>query len=268
MPLISIVTVCRNAAGSIEAMLASVAAQRGRAIEHVVIDGASTDGTLEILERWRQHLAVLVSEPDGGIADAFNKGIARASGTWLMFLNADDRLGPNQVARAAATLERTGADGVFGDLICEDESGRPLHRIAGDPDYAAWIDRAFPALNHPTLMVRRDLFDEIGGFDPNLRVAMDYDWCLRAHRAGARFVYDPEIVGHYRLGGASDRQWLRAASELRTISIRHGLPPAKAWPIWGGRVARAAAQRLLGRILPGQVHAALRRRVNRSHRTA
>ncbi|WP_051329044.1 glycosyltransferase family 2 protein [Geminicoccus roseus] len=265
MPLVSIVTVCRNAASTLEASLESVAGQRGRAIEHILIDGASSDGTLEILERWRPRLAVVVSEPDQGIADAFNKGIARASGAYVMFVNADDRLGPGQVARAAATLERTGADGVFGDLVCEDLAGRPAHRLQGDAAYAGRIDRGFPAINHPTLLVRRGLFDEIGGFDPTLRIAMDYDWCLRAHRAGARFVHDPCLVGHYRLGGASDRRWIQAAAELRDISMRHGLPGRIAWPLFAGRVAKAGTQRLLSRVLPPAWHASLRRRVNTSH---
>lgn len=266
MPLVSIVTVCRNAASTIEATLESVAMQRGRAIEHIVIDGASTDGTLAILERWRPRLALVVSEPDRGIADAFNKGVARATGAYLMFANADDWLGPGQVTRAVSVIEATGADGVFGNLICEDEAGRPVHRIRGDADYAGRIDRGFPALNHPTLMVRRQLFQTVGGFDPKLRIAMDYDWCLRAHQAGARFVHDPGVIGHYRLGGASDRQWLRAAGELRRISMRHGLPAPTAWSIWAGRVLRASAQRTLACLLPAGLHAALRRRVNPSHR--
>jgi GT2 family glycosyltransferase len=268
LPVVSVITACRNAAPTIEAALRSVATQRGRAIEHIVIDGASTDGTLEILARWEPRLAVLVSEPDGGISDAFNKGVARASGVYVMFVNADDRLSPGQIARAAAVLDSTGADGVFGDLVCEDGAGRPLHRIAGDPGYAEKIARRFPAMNHPTLMVRRDLFDRIGGFDTALRVAMDYDWCLRAHLAGARFVYDPTIEGHYRLGGASDRRWLLAARELRDISLRHGLPASAAWPLWAGRLARAGAQRLLATALPHDLHAFLRRLANRSHRPA
>ncbi len=125
MPLVSIVTVCRNAASTIEATLESVAMQRGRAIEHIVIDGASTDGTLAILERWRPRLAVVVCQPDRGIASAFNKGVVLATGAYLMFANADDRLGPGQVTRAVSVIEATGADGVFGDLICEDDAGRP-----------------------------------------------------------------------------------------------------------------------------------------------
>ena len=268
MPIVSVVTVCRNAAATLKAALLSVAAQRGRAIEHIVIDGASTDGTREILARWEPRLAVLVSEPDQGISDAFNKGVACATGAHLTFVNADDRLAPGQIDRAVATLEASGADGVFGDLICEDEAGRPLHRIAGDPDYARTIDRRFPPMNHPTLLVRRDLFQEIGGFDRSLKVAMDYDWCLRAHRAGARFVHDPTIAGHYRLGGASDRNWLTAAAELRDIALRHGLPARTAWSLWAGRVARAGTQRLLASALPERVHAGLRRLANPSHRPA
>ena len=267
MPLISIVTACRNAAGTLEATLESVAAQRGRAIEHIVVDGASTDGTAAILERWERRLSLAISEPDGGIADAFNKGVARATGIYLMFVNADDRLAPGQVARAARRLDRGDADGVFGDLICEDASGWAMHRIAGDPDYAASIRFGFPAMNHPTMMVRRDLFQKIGGFDADLHIAMDYDWCLRAHLAGALFVHDPEIIGRYRLGGASDRRWVVAASELRRIAMRHGLPARIAWSIFLARIGRAGAQRSLKAVLPAAWHASLRRMANTDHRS-
>ena len=266
MPLVSIVTACRNAARTLEATLESVAAQRGRAIEHIVIDGGSTDGTSEILDRWRHRLSAVVSEPDRGISDAFNKGVGLATGLYLMLVNADDRLAPGQLAHAARQLDRSGADGVFGDLICEDAAGLPVHRLAGDAGYASTIHRGFPSLNHPTLMVRRDLFSTVGEFDPELAIAMDYDWCLRAHQAGARFLYDPAIVGRYRLGGASDRRWLKAASELREISMRHGLPARIAWPLFALRVGRAGLQRSLKRVLPAGWHASLRRLANPDHR--
>lgn len=265
-PLVSVVTVCRNAAATLERTLRSVAAQDWPAVEHIVIDGASIDGTAAILARWRDRLAHVRSAPDGGIADAFDRGIAKAAGRYVALVNADDVLQPDQLRLGVEVLERTGADVVFGDLLCVDAADRPLFRIAGDPAYARTIDHVFPSMNHPTMLVRRSAYQRIGGFDPSLKVAMDYDWCLRAHRAGLRFVHAPEIVGRFSLGGVSDRRWLLAAREVRDVSIRHGLPAPRAYGLWLARVVRAAVQRGLRPFLPHRLHAWLRRQVNTDHR--
>jgi glycosyltransferase len=260
------VTAVKDAAGTIGRTLDSVAAQTWPALEHVVIDGGSRDGTLAILEARRGQLAVLLSEPDRGIADAFNKGLVLARGEVVTFVNADDWLEPDQLALGMAALERTGADFVFGDLICHDASGTGLHRIVGDPDYARRIDRIMPAVNHPTMLVRRAVFDAVGGFDLRWRACMDYDWLLRAHRAGFVGAYAPEVTGHLTLGGVSDAHFALATRELRLIAIEQGLHPLTAWALWAVRLGRAWAQRRLGAVLPRPIHAALRRLVNPSHR--
>jgi glycosyltransferase len=260
------VTAVKDAAGTIGRTLDSVAAQTWPALEHVVIDGGSRDGTLAILEARRGQLAVLLSEPDRGIADAFNKGLVLARGEVVTFVNADDWLEPDQLALGMAALERTGADFVFGDLICHDASGTGLHRIVGDPDYARRIDRIMPAVNHPTMLVRRAVFDAVGGFDLRWRACMDYDWLLRAHKAGFVGAYAPEVTGHLTLGGVSDAHFALATRELRLIAIEQGLHPLTAWALWAVRLGRAWAQRRLGAVLPRPIHAALRRVVNPSHR--
>jgi glycosyltransferase involved in cell wall biosynthesis len=265
-PLVSVVTVCRNAAATLERTLRSVAAQDWPAVEHIVIDGASTDGTAAILARWRDRLAHVRREPDSGIAEAFDRGIAQANGRYVALVNADDVLQPDQLRIGVEVLERTGAAVVFGDLLCVDAADRPLFLIAGDPAYARTIDHVFPSMNHPTMLVRRSAYQRIGGFDPRLRVAMDYDWCLRAPRAGLRFVHEPRIVGRFSLGGVSDRRWLLAAREVRDDAIRHGLPVSRAYGLWVARVVRAAVQRGLRPLLPEGLHAWLRRQVNADHR--
>lgn len=261
--LVTIVTVVLDRASTIERALASVLGQTYAPVEHVVIDGGSTDGTLEILERYRDRIAHVESEADQGISDAFNKGVARAQGDYIGFLNADDWLEPGQIARAVDALEKTGADFVFGDLIYHDPGGRALFRIRGDPDYARTIGRGMPDLNHPTLLAKRALFGRIGGFDPALRFAMDYDWLLRAHRAGFRGAHAPGLVGHMTLDGASDRRYRAALAEVRRVAIRHGQSPMTAWPVYGYRVLKGMARRGLDRLAPAGLPEALRRRVNR-----
>jgi hypothetical protein len=122
-----------------------------------------------------------------------------------------------------------------------------------------------PDVNHPTLLARREVYERVGGFDPELRFAMDYDWLLRAHRAGFSGIYAPDVVGHMTLAGVSDRDYLGALGEVRQIAIAHGEPAARAWPLYLYRVAKGTAQRALRRAAPAGVYEALRRRANPSY---
>src|SRR5262245_46093523 len=162
--LVTIITVVLNRAATLGRAIESVLGQSYAPIEHVVIDGGSTDGTLEVIRRYADGLAYWISEPDRGISDAFNKGLAAASGAFIGLLNADDWLEADQVGLAVAALERTGADFTFGDLICHGADGRARHRIKGDPHYARSIRLGMPAVNHPTMLVRRRVYERVGGF--------------------------------------------------------------------------------------------------------
>jgi GT2 family glycosyltransferase len=262
---VAIVTPGRNRAATLARPIESVLAHTKPAVEHVVIDGASSDGTVEVIRRYADRLAHWRSEPDRGISDAFNKGVAAARGACIGLLNADDWLEPEQIARAVAALSRSGADFVFGDLLYHDAAGRTLFRIRGDPHYARAIDRGMPDVNHPTLLARREVYEGVGGFDPALRFAMDYDWLLRAHRGGFRGSYAPAVVGHMTLAGASDRDYLRALGEVRAITIAHGEPGARAWPTYLYRAAKGTAQRAIRRTAPAGLYEVLRRWVNPSY---
>lgn len=214
---ISVVTVCFNSAGTIRAALESVRAQTYRPIEYVVIDGGSTDGTLDAIDEFSASVDCLVSEPDGGIYDAMNKGVARASGDVVYFLNADDRVADRAViADVAAIFDRETVDLVYGNVRLIGEGGGYLktHRR---------IDRRnlrFERICHQAVFARRALFARFGGFDPDYRICADHEWLLRVFHGGATVRHVERPIADFRLGGAHvrhrdiDRRETRALQAL------------------------------------------------------
>ena len=204
----SIVTAVRNRAGTVAATMESVRAQTWRGVEHIVVDGASTDGTLSVLNRYRDSIAQLVSEPDRGVYDALNKGIRRASGDVIGFLHSDDEYAsPSALAQVAAAFEDPRVDAVYGDLVYVSKN---------NPDQVVryWRAGAYsrPKLAlgwmppHPTFYVRRELYEQLGGFDTRYRIAADYDHMLRLLWRGAvRPAYVPQVLVRMRTGGMSNR---------------------------------------------------------------
>lgn len=227
VPMVSIVTVALNAARSLERTIASVQSQTFSSLEHVLVDGGSTDGTRDIMRRMARSHDYWISEKDRGISDAFNKGVALSRGRHILILNADDWLSPDQIGLSLDALEKSGADFVFGDLIFYDGS-KPLFRYQGDPRYAKVIRRRWPSVGHPTLLAARHCFERIGLFDPVYRNAMDYDWLLRLHCAGGRGIYCPHVVGHMTHDGVSNVQFARTIAEVRRIVVAQGRNPVLA----------------------------------------
>jgi glycosyltransferase involved in cell wall biosynthesis len=263
-PLVSIITVALNAAASIERTIDSVQAQSLPSIEHIFVDGASTDGTLEIIRRKARPQDYWISEKDRGISDAFNKGLAMARGRYLLILNADDWLSRDQIERAVAASRDTGADFAFGDLVFY-EDDRPFFTAVGDPHYARAIHRRMPAVGHPTLLAARSCFERAGLFDLTYRNAMDYDWLLRVHRAGGRGTYSPSIVGHMAHAGVSNRLYKRTLTEVRDIAVAAGRNPLVASAEARLRYMKTSASLVLKRHARPLYHL-IRQTINTSYR--
>jgi glycosyltransferase involved in cell wall biosynthesis len=264
--LVSVVTTSLNSASTINRTLKSVEAQDYPSLEYIVIDGGSTDSTVDQLSA-APNVDLLISEPDTGISDAFNKGISRSRGQYVMLVNSDDWLEPTHLSIAVATLERSGADFVFGDLMFHFTDGSPAYIFAGDPTYVKKLSHTLPSINHPTVVCRRELFENFGLFDPTLRIAMDYEWFLRVTRGGGTGTYDKRLVSHMTLGGASIRSFRKSLGEVRDVSIDYGYPAALAWSRFVFRVLKRSARRLLRQISSDAVFEWMRRKINNDYRS-
>lgn len=212
MLTISVITAVYNRADHLQDALSSLYGQTYSRVEHIVIDGASTDGTMDVLRAHRDKISVLVSEGDDGIYDALNKGIARATGDVIGFLNSDDFYADSRVLeRVAAAFSDPEVAAVYGDLnyVAKDDTSRIIrywHAGAYSSGKLAW--GWMPP--HPTLYVRRWVYDQLGAFDTQYRIAGDYDAILRFLGAGGiRPAYIPEVLVNMRVGGESNRSLTR-----------------------------------------------------------
>jgi len=205
---ISVITATWNCAATLGDCLDAVTRQTHTNREHVVIDGASFDGTVELLQARRSQLAVLVSEPDRGIYDALNKGIACASGDVVGFLHADDvYAGPDVLAHVAQAFADPTVCAVYGDLqyVRKDNLEQVVRHWQSSPFTRARLQRGWMP-PHPTLYVRREWYQRVGGFDTRYRIAADYFSILSLFaQPDFKAVYLPEVLVKMRLGGASNR---------------------------------------------------------------
>jgi glycosyltransferase involved in cell wall biosynthesis len=207
---ISVITVCYNSQATIERSIQSVVDQQWSEVEHIVIDGGSTDGTLEILERFRPHLTSLVSEPDKGIYDAMNKGLARASGEVVCFLNADDQYAdPTVLTEVAQQMRTHKLDALVADVgfFKAGEPTRMIRRYRSDrfsPQKLAW--GWMPA--HPGFFLKREVAQRVGLFKTDYRIAGDYEFVVRAfHGHKLRYRHLPRVLVNMQAGGASNNGW-------------------------------------------------------------
>lgn len=243
---ISIVTVCLNAAETVGATLESIRAENDPNLQHVVKDGGSTDGTLEILERHRSQVSVLESRSDRGISDAFNQGIDLCDGELIGIVSADDCLprGSLSSVRAAARTWPE-ASVLFGDAIVVD--GKRRYRVA--PGGAVEKLAYQQVLLHASTWVRRAAYQRWGTFREDFHLAMDYELLLRFYRAGAQFRYFPEVLGGYSTGGVNTQQRLTAMREVARIAKLHGGSAAVAEGLFLSKlvkhVVKTASPRLL-----------------------
>lgn len=255
----------RNGARTLQRCLESIRAQTYESQEAIVIDGGSTDGTLDILKRNGSKLAYWMSEPDKGIYDAWNKALPHARGEWICFLGADDYLwAPDTLERLAPVLERAYPPirVVYGEVALVNEDGGEMRRITEDWRAARERFSQIMCLPHTGLMQHRSLFETHGEFDASFRIGGDYEMLLRELLDGEALFVPGLVVAGMGHGGlsSSPEGSLRMLREFRRAQLKHGLRrPGRHWLVAFVRAhLRLRLWRLLGKRLAPYVFDAAR----------
>ena len=214
---ISVITAVWNSEATVGEAIASVAGQTHADLEHVIMEGNSSDGSLAAIERAAHDRMRLISEPDEGIYDALNKGVKNATGDVIGFIHSDDFLAHNgALARIAAAFDDPAVEAVFSDLdyVSQADTSRVIRHWSTGPYHPRRLKYGWmPA--HPTLYLRRGVYERFGAYDKNLRIAADYDFILRYFsQATGKSVYIPEVLYKMRVGGVSNRNWAKICQKM------------------------------------------------------
>ena len=202
---ISLITASFNSSTTIEDTFRSVEAQSFPEIEYIVADGGSVDGTLELMEKYESLISKRISEPDDGIYDAMNKGIRMATGDVIGLINSDDMLaGPEVLSKVAEAFEDPDIDVVYGDLVYVDAVDTTnVMRVWRSGEFSGRKLRYgwYPA--HPTVYLRRSVYEQFGLFDLDFSLAADGEFLFRIFSRGVRACYIPQTMVRMRTGGAT-----------------------------------------------------------------
>jgi glycosyltransferase involved in cell wall biosynthesis len=215
---VSIVTIVYNGERHLEQTIGSVLNQSYKNIEYIIIDGGSTDNTISIIKKYESGIASWISEPDKGIADAFNKGLERANGSIIGLINADDWYEPEAVEKAVQNIN--GFDIVYGNLKLW-KNGKVDFILEGDHTHLE--DEM--TMNHPTVFVRKQVYDRVGLFNNDYSCAMDYEMMLRFKLNHHSFKHIPFVTANMRWDGFSDTRWLLGCKE--TLRIKNKYLPGR-----------------------------------------
>lgn len=219
-PFLSIITVSYNSAATIGRTLESLRQQTHKNFESILIDGGSSDATMEIVKSYEDVVTKSISEKDRGIYDAMNKGIALAEGKYLAFLNSDDAYFPETIARVIAFAEKQSAEIIYGNMQKERKLGNEILTRVEKPDLKKMPETM--GIFHPATFVKKELFERFGGYDLRFKLAADYHWLLRAYLQKADFKYIDEVLVKFSVGGASNfscdtyREAIQIQEELKT----------------------------------------------------
>jgi len=228
---ISLITIAFNSVETIEATLISVIEQDYSQVEYIIVDGGSTDGTLEILDKYKAHISTIVSEPDKGLYDAMNKGIGLSSGDIVGILNSDDLYASKDViSEIVKCFEGKDVEGVYANLQYVDRYDTTLVKrtwISGPYEIGDFTKGWMPP--HPTFFVKKEKYNQLGTYNTSLKTSADYELMLRfIHKHGIKLSYLNKVITLMRTGGQSNvsfKNRLKANKEDRLAWQINGLKP-------------------------------------------
>ena len=213
-PKISVITISFNSEATLEETIRSVTSQDYPALEYVIIDGGSTDGTLEIIRKYQDRIQVVVSEPDRGISDAFNKGVARATGEIVGIVNSDDILLPGALQKVAESYQPQ-VDVYSGWIMFWNQETNET--------FPSYPDIAFDRLKlqyrvaHPARFIRRDAYERFGLYREDMRYMMDIELLCRFYKQGASFLLIDSPLAKFRIGGTTNDSIYKKKEDYRAF---------------------------------------------------
>ncbi|MGF1923394.1 MAG: glycosyltransferase family 2 protein [Bacteroidia bacterium] len=223
-PKLSIVTIVYNNAAGIERTMLSVLNQTYTNIEYIIIDGASTDGTKEIVQKYGERLTKFISEPDKGLYDAMNKGLALATGDYVLFMNSGDEIYATETV-AEVFASAPSADIYYGETEMFDENWKSLgQRRHRAPEHFDWHSFKFGMnVSHQAIYIKRSLTEP---FDLRYKYSSDIDWILKAAKKSSNIVNTHLYVAKYLIGGVSKQKHLASLKErFKILSHYYGFIP-------------------------------------------
>jgi len=228
---VSLITIAYNSAATIEDTIKSIVAQEYSNIEYIIIDGGSTDNTLSIIEKYKESISTIISEPDKGIYDAMNKGVQNATGDLVGILNSDDIYTDNKVV--SNIVEAIGnKDSIYADLVYVNRDNTDkVTRYWKSGKYRKGIFKKGWMPPHPTFFIKKSCYDQYGIYNLQLKSAADYELMLRMlHKHNISVAYLPEVITKMRVGGQSNITLLnrfKANTEDRLAWTINNLKPGR-----------------------------------------
>lgn len=216
---ISIVTIVLNGGKEIEATLLSVINQDFKALEYIIIDGGSTDRTLEIIEKYKSKISKVISGKDGGIYHALNKGISLCNNSIVGAIHCGDTYSKNTLNKVYEAFQETNADIIYGDIEAREDYGDEfiLRRLYADHSQL----KRNMSIFHPATFIKLSVYRRFGFYDIKYRSASDYDLLLRLYNRGYKFAYVPEVLATFRSGGTSSNDFRLSLTENYQIRLNH-----------------------------------------------
>jgi glycosyltransferase involved in cell wall biosynthesis len=214
LPLISIITVVFNTVKTIEQTISSVLNQPYENLEYIIIDGGSTDGTLDIIKKYDDRIDFWISEADKGIYDAMNKGISYAKGELIGIINSDDWYEPDIISYIAEIYKKSDQNTVIHGMLRNYKDDK-FYSIKGNSIRVLKYDM----IQHPTCFVSKSIYQQFGMYDLKYKYSADYDLVLRYVNSGIQFKFIEQVIANFRIGGISFK--FKAQSEKYRILKKH-----------------------------------------------